>query len=337
METAICAENLTLKYRTPIRRRSIRSLDFFSAGDPVRRITALKDVSFSVKKGEVLGIIGDNGSGKSTLLKVFAGVVEPDAGHLSIYGKPPVLLSLGLGFHPELSGADNIYLSGMLLGFSRREIQEKYREILAFSELGNEVFRPVRTYSSGMYARLAFSVAVMLRPDILLLDEVLAVGDLVFRRKSYEKLLSMIREEGTTALIVSHNLNLLQGICHRVLWLDRGQVRKIGPPEEVIGAYREANSVPLPTPAVAAIACGGSVQLFWNGVDRALDYRVYRKAVEPGGRWEILCDGCRDTGFTDVPPAGDREYRYAVRARVSTPLGPVWTGFVPSGPVRPEK
>ncbi len=202
-------------------------------------VEALKGVSFDAVRGEVLGVVGRNGSGKSTLLRTLAGVFSPDSGTIDLKGNSISLLSLGTGFQPEITGRENILLNGMVLGFSEKEILEKQEEIIAFSELGKFIDMPVRTYSSGMNSKLAFSITAILETDIILVDEVLSVGDTKFRKKSYNKMRQLIDDEDRTALIVSHQENTLRDLCDRVLWLHDGEVRMLGEANEVLDRYME--------------------------------------------------------------------------------------------------
>ncbi len=197
---------------------------------------ALKDVSFNVSKGEVVGIIGKNGSGKSTLLKILSRIVEPTDGEVIIRGKVASLLEVGTGFHPELTGRENILLNGAILGMKKREIQSKFDEIVAFSEVEKFLDTPVKYYSSGMYVRLAFAVAAHLEPEILIIDEVLAVGDAAFQKKSLSKMSSVARE-GRTVLFVSHNISAIQNLCSRAILLNEGSIRADGPVSEVARKY----------------------------------------------------------------------------------------------------
>ena len=212
---------------------------FFRSGEDRGYIEALKDVSFTVPQGTVLGIIGPNGAGKSTLLRLIAGIYRPTSGRIVVHGRVSALLNLGLGFHPELTGRENIIIGGLAMGLSRREIMKKMDEIIHFAELEDFIDAPVRTYSSGMYMRLAFSVAVNVDPDILLLDEVLAVGDAKFTEKSRARM-DEFKKQGKTILLVTHDLRAVKNWCHQALWLDHGKVRAIGDPEEVICLYIEA-------------------------------------------------------------------------------------------------
>jgi lipopolysaccharide transport system ATP-binding protein len=198
---------------------------------------ALKDVSFEVKRGEVLGIIGRNGAGKSTLLKILSRITEPTEGRATTEGRVASLLEVGTGFHPELTGRENVYLNGAILGMTRAEIRRKFDEIVAFAEVEKFLDMPVKRYSSGMYVRLAFAVAAHLEPEILIVDEVLAVGDAEFQSKCLGKMDEVSRRKGRTILVVSHNMGVITSLCREVLWLDRGAVHERGPPPSVVGHY----------------------------------------------------------------------------------------------------
>lgn len=199
---------------------------------------ALKDVSIEVHEGEVLGLIGRNGSGKTTLLKILSRITRPTEGWAEIHGRVGSLLEVGTGFHPELTGRENTYLSGAILGMGKREIARKFDEIVSFAELENFIDTPVKHYSSGMYVRLAFAVAAHLEPEILLVDEVLAVGDIRFQKKCLGKMGDVARA-GRTVILVSHQLNQIRRLCQRVVWLDAGAVRRTGPTAELVSAYEE--------------------------------------------------------------------------------------------------
>lgn len=201
-----------------------------------RKFWALKDVSFDVMPGEVVGIIGRNGAGKSTLLKILSRITEPTTGKVELFGRVGSLLEVGTGFHPELTGRENIYLNGAILGMRHDEISKKFDEIVDFAEIEEFLDTPVKRYSSGMYVRLAFAVAAHLEPEILIVDEVLAVGDAVFQKKCLGKMGTVARE-GRTVLFVSHNLTAMQGLCNRVVWLDGGRVAEDGRAENVVSAY----------------------------------------------------------------------------------------------------
>lgn len=197
---------------------------------------ALKDISFDVKKGEVIGFIGSNGAGKSTMLKVIAGVMKPTKGKVEVKGNICPMIELGAGFDPELTARENIYLNGAVLGYSKKFIEEKFDEIVEFSELKEFLDVPVRNFSSGMTARLAFSIATVVDPEILIVDEILSVGDIAFQKKSEAKMRSMIGG-GTTVLFVSHSLSQIESICDRVVWIEHGQVKKIGSAKEICKEY----------------------------------------------------------------------------------------------------
>ncbi|MDU4853879.1 MAG: ABC transporter ATP-binding protein [Clostridioides difficile] len=198
---------------------------------------ALKDVTFSVNKGEILGIIGVNGSGKSTLLKIITGVLSASSGNVMVNGMVSALLELGAGFNQEYTGMENIYLNGTMLGISREEIELRIPEILQFADIGEFIYQPVKTYSSGMFARLAFSVAISSNPNILIVDEVLAVGDTKFQVKCLEKI-KQLQNEGTTILYVSHDIYSMRNFCNRVMWLNKGQFKMIGQAEDIIQKYK---------------------------------------------------------------------------------------------------
>lgn len=200
---------------------------------------AVKNVSFSVREGAILGMIGRNGCGKSTLLRAIGGIFSPNSGTIDLKGHSVSLMSLGIGFKPELSGRENIILSGMLLGFKEKEILEKMDSIVNFAGLGDFINRPIRTYSSGMHSKLAFSITAMLETDIMLIDEVLSVGDEKFKKKSLAKMEELISNKNRTVIIVSHNLSMLEEMCDEILWLHDGEVKEMGIPEDVIEHYLE--------------------------------------------------------------------------------------------------
>jgi lipopolysaccharide transport system ATP-binding protein len=204
-------------------------------------IWALKDISFEVKKGDVLGIIGSNGAGKSTLLKILAKITDPTTGYAKIRGRISSLLEVGTGFHPELTGRENVYLNGTILGMTKKEVDEKFNEIIEFSGIGKFIDTPVKRYSSGMKVRLAFSVAAHLEPDILLIDEVLAVGDIAFQRKCLGKM-DHVAKTGKTILFVSHNMAAVSALCPKSIFLEKGRFRSYGDSTEIIKKYTIENS-----------------------------------------------------------------------------------------------
>lgn len=243
-EIAITVENLVLRYRIldnySIKKQLLSFRQNKKDGKKKKgTFEALKGVSFELEKGEILGIIGKNGSGKSTMLRALAGIFSPDEGTIDLHGHGVSLLAIGVGFKSEITGRENIYLSGMLLGFSREYIDEKIDEIIDFAELGEFIDYPVRTYSSGMHSKLAFSITAILEADIMLIDEVLSVGDEKFRKKSYEKMKSLISNKDRTVVIVSHNMGTLRELCTKVMWLHEGEIKEIGDPDAVLKKYEE--------------------------------------------------------------------------------------------------
>ena len=206
-------------------------------GDAIEEFWALKDVGFEVNEGEVLGIVGRNGAGKSTLLKILSRITEPTSGRITFRGRVASLLEVGTGFHPELTGRENIYLNGAILGMTRAELRKKIDEIVAFAEVDRFLDTPVKRYSSGMYVRLAFAVAAHLEPEILIVDEVLAVGDTEFQKKCLGKMNDVSRRDGRTVLFVSHNMGAITSLCPRAVWLDDGRIRRRGVTREVISEY----------------------------------------------------------------------------------------------------
>jgi lipopolysaccharide transport system ATP-binding protein len=206
-------------------------------GDEIEEFWALRDVNFEVKQGEILGIIGSNGAGKSTLLKILSRIAEPTRGQVRIKGRVASLLEVGTGFHPELSGRENIFLNGAILGMTRVEIQKKFDEIVAFAGVEKFIDTPIKRYSSGMYVRLAFAVAAHLEPDILVLDEVLAVGDAEFQKKCLGKMDEVSRREGRTILLVSHNMSAITSLCPNAIWLHNGSIRDRGSSGMIVNAY----------------------------------------------------------------------------------------------------
>ena len=210
----------------------------------VEMFHALNDVSFTVEKGSITGLIGPNGAGKSTMLKIISGIYRPTEGTTRVHGQIVPMLELGSGFDAELTGRENILLNGAILGYTKSFLLPKVEDIIAFSELAEFIDMPLKTYSSGMLARLAFSIAAVVEPDVLIVDEILSVGDEHFQRKSRARMLEMMQSAGTTVLFVSHNLKQLREMCDRVVWLDHGRVRAIGDAAEICDAYeKEAEAI----------------------------------------------------------------------------------------------
>ncbi|MEM8932548.1 MAG: ABC transporter ATP-binding protein [Acidobacteriota bacterium] len=243
---AIVADELSKLYRRTAAGHQLRTLksallerSLVKGLRPEDSIPALRDVSFAVRPGEAVGLIGSNGSGKSTLLKIAAGILQPTSGRLTVEGRVAALIELGAGFHPEISGRENIYINGAVLGLSRREIDERYESIVDFSGLADFIEEPVKFYSSGMYVRLGFAVAIHTDPDVLIVDEVLSVGDEAFAHKCLRKIEELLAA-GKTLLLVSHSLGLIEDVCDRALWIEKGTLRLDGHPRRVADAYREA-------------------------------------------------------------------------------------------------
>lgn len=234
---AIEVKNLTIGYKN-IQAYSIKKslLKFKKAH--VEEFKAVNNVSFSVPKGEILGIIGKNGSGKSTMLRALAGIFCPDEGTIDMNGSVS-LMAIGVGFQPAVTGRENILLSGMLLGFSEEEIRTKMDDIIAFADLGRFIDMPVKTYSSGMHSKLAFSITAILETEIMLIDEVLSVGDAKFQKKSSQKMRELITDHDRTVVIVSHNIDTLKELCDRVMWMHDGEIKRLGNPVEVLNEYQE--------------------------------------------------------------------------------------------------
>lgn len=237
--TIIEVDHVTMTYRlTKNRVMSIKEymVSLLTHKLQYEEFHALSDVSFRVKRGEVVGLVGKNGAGKSTMLKVISGILRPTEGCVSVRGNVVPMLELGSGFDFELSGRENIFLNGAILGYDKQFLESKYQEILDFSELHEFIDQPIRTYSSGMLMRLAFSVATVVNPEILIVDEILAVGDADFQAKSRCRMMELMGG-GTTVLLVSHDIKQVRELCDHVVWLDHGQVKMIGPTAAVCDAY----------------------------------------------------------------------------------------------------
>lgn len=238
-ETIIKADNISMRFK--LTDDKILSLKEFVTRKIAKKINykefwALSDVSFEIKKGEVVGIIGRNGSGKSTLLKIISGILKPTKGAAESDGIIAPMLELGSGFDQDLTGRENVFLNGAILGYGKEFLTEKFNDILEFSELGDFIDVPIRNYSSGMMMRLAFSVATLVNPDILIVDEILAVGDAAFQEKCQKRMAEMM-SGGTTVLIVSHSIQQIRELCSRVIWLDGGKIKMVGKTKEVCDKY----------------------------------------------------------------------------------------------------
>lgn len=236
-EIAITVKNLNIFYkdikRFSLARSGIKNL--LNA----KEFHAVKNISFEIPKGQILGICGKNGSGKSTLLRAIAGIFSADSGSIDLHDNSISLLSIGVGFQRRLSGYENIFLSGLLLGYSESQIKERINEIIEFSELGDFIYKPVNSYSSGMYSKLAFAITAILETDIMLIDEVLSVGDVRFQEKSYNKMKELISDEDRTVIIVSHSSRTLRSLCDRVIWINDGVLKGDGKPDEIVDKYEE--------------------------------------------------------------------------------------------------
>lgn len=235
---AIQVRDLKIRYKT-INKISIKKSLLRLKKSQVDIFEAVRGISFDIKQGEIVGITGKNGSGKSTMLRALAGIFAPDEGTIDLHGHTISLLSIGVGFQKRLTGKENIFLSGMLLGFTEEQINEHLKEIIEFSELGDFINKPVKTYSSGMYSKLAFSITAILETEIMLIDEVLSVGDSKFKKKSYKKMKELISNSERTVVIVSHSSETLKQLCSRVIWMHDGEIMMDGDPEEVLTKYEE--------------------------------------------------------------------------------------------------
>jgi lipopolysaccharide transport system ATP-binding protein len=246
-DVVIKAEGLGKRYRVGERERYLALRDVLARAvtAPFRRnrerrpadyLWALRDVSFGVQRGEVVGLVGRNGAGKTTLLKILSRITSPTAGFAEIHGRVGSLLEVGIGFHPELTGRENVYLSGAILGMRKTEINRKFDEIVAFAGVERFIDTPLKHFSTGMQMRLAFAVAAHLEPEILLVDEVLAVGDIEFQKKCLGKM-QEVSNSGRTIVFVSHQMNQIRRLCERALWIDGGQIRDAGPANQIVGAY----------------------------------------------------------------------------------------------------
>jgi len=238
-DAAVTVDHVSKRFRMYHERNdSLKSMVMRGKKSVHEDFWALKDVSFEVPQGKTFGLIGKNGSGKSTLLKCLAKILWPEEGSIIARGKQASLLEVGSGFHPELSGRENVFLNGSILGMSRKEVARKFDDIVSFSGVGHFIDQPVKNYSSGMYVRLGFSVAVAVTPDILVVDEVLAVGDATFQKRCREKFKEM-KQEGRTVILVSHSMSTVKDMCDEVAWLDQGNLKMIGKTKEVAAAYNK--------------------------------------------------------------------------------------------------
>lgn len=299
-DIAVRVENVSKKFRLYTERNQTLKAAMMRGGRAsYEDFWALRDVSFEIPTGGVFGLIGQNGSGKSTLLKCMARILVPEEGKITVHGKISALLELGAGFHPELSGRENVYLNGSILGLSKRQIDGKFDEIVDFAGLEKFIDTPVKNYSSGMYVRLGFSVAINVDPDVLLVDEVLAVGDEAFQRKCDEKFADL-RDAGKTIIVVSHALSTVRTMCDSAAWLDHGVVQEIGPPGILIDKYVEGTH----TERVAE-ASGGSR---WGSGDARVE------------RVELLDDSGQPTLRVRAGAAATLRFHYVTDGPISRPV-----------------
>lgn len=240
METVIKVEKLTKTYKLYDKNtdRLKEALSLTKKKQYYKEFHALKEISFSVRKGETVGILGTNGSGKSTILKIITGVLNSTAGNVEVRGRISALLELGAGFNMEYTGIENIYLNGMMMGLTREEVKYRLQDIIDFADIGDFVYQPVKTYSSGMFARLAFAVSINVEPDILIVDEALSVGDMYFQEKCFEKMKQMVNK-GATILFVSHSLPAIRNFCDRAIWIEKGKLKLQGKAEDVCESYKK--------------------------------------------------------------------------------------------------
>lgn len=241
-DKAISVRDLHLTYRTTVERKPTFRQALTRTGRKIREVRALQGINLEIPYGSVLGVIGTNGAGKSSLMRVICGIVPPTSGSVEVAGKVSTLLALGVGFNPRLTGRENVILGGLAAGLSRAEIEEQFDEIAAFAEIGDAIDSPMKTYSSGMYSRLAFAVSVVVEPDILIIDEALSTGDAKFKKKCLERIKSL-RSQNRAIIIVSHALATVKDICNDVVWLNQGQVVMRGEPNQVVAAYKESLQV----------------------------------------------------------------------------------------------
>ena len=312
---AVTAEGLSKSYRKWGRTRAFGTLksallgrSLAAALAPSEVVAALSDVSFTVARGETFGVVGPNGCGKSTLLKLVAGLFKPTSGRISVDGKVSALIELGAGFHPEISGRENVVINGVMLGLTRKEIERKLPEIVAFSGLEDFIDEPVKTYSSGMYVRLGFAVAVHVDPDILVVDEVLAVGDEAFAHRCLDTIAEFSRR-GKTIFFVSHSLVLVEELCDRVLYLEGGRIKALGDPRETLAKYRmdvaAGEGMRLSTEhkrdqeiLLRTAAGGGETALRAGEPSAQTDRPLFLEGVmgsEPPGAASVVERGCRSS------------------------------------------
>ncbi len=293
------------------------------------RRSVLKGISFNVKKGEAIGLIGHNGCGKSTTLKLLTKIMYPDSGTIEMLGRVSALIELGAGFHPDMSGRENIYTNAAIFGLNKKEIDKKIDDIIAFSELEEFIDNPVRTYSSGMYMRLAFAVAINVDADILLIDEILAVGDAAFQEKCFNRL-KEIKAEGTTIVIVSHSLGQIEQICERSIWIDAGLIRAEGNPKNVHGEYLDFMGVRKPEEKSALIEKFKAIPSAKN----AFDNRYWKEEGEGDSVKNIMKE--RES-FAYIAVEKDRPVLVEIHAEILAPEGGLKIAVEGSEPLMVQK
>lgn len=322
MEQVIKVNNVKVVYRTLTKRKGSKIEALL--GKRRTDFCALNGISFDIVPGEILGIIGRNGSGKSTLLKALGGIIKPDSG--SIESKENIrvsLLALSSSLMAEMSGRDNIYLIGLQLGFSLKEIEAQFDKIVEFAELGSFIDKPVRTYSNGMRSKLSFSIAVHLTTEVILIDEVLSVGDVAFRQKSYAKMKELINDDKHTVVIVSHDMGRLSTLCDRVLWLDKGELLMLGNAKDVVRKYQHKyaaaeqkgiqSEIKMPMPEDVVPSPGG-LTVSWNCVSDATGYIIYRKKENQSYQRIGIVAGSQTDKFEDTKVSPGETYTYTIRA-----------------------
>lgn len=295
MEKAIEVKNLCKNYRVYDSKSSrIKSIINPFGKREVKDFKALTDVSFHVNRGEIVGIIGNNGAGKSTLLKILTGVSFPTSGEVKVNGRVSSLLELGTGFNPELTGEENIYFNGSLVGLTKEEVDNVKDDIIEFADIGDFINQPVKSYSSGMYARLAFAVAININPDILIVDEILSVGDVGFQKKCMDKF-NEFKEAGKTVLYVSHGLETVQTFCERAVWLEKGKVMDIGPSFDIVEKYYDKL---MKSDSKEDVEKGKFVEL--NNVEIINKKKVYKKgdSIEFLIEYDVLNPSVKNAGIT---------------------------------------
>lgn len=292
-EFAIEARALCKRYEMFARPADrLRQLLWGRGREAARVFHALEDVNLSVRHGEVVGLVGRNGAGKSTLLQLLCGTLPPTSGDLQVHGRVAALLELGAGFNPEFTGVENVFMNGAILGLTRKEISERLDAILEFADIGDFVYQPVKTYSSGMYVRLAFAVATSVEPDILVIDEALSVGDGAFARKSFDRIMRL-KQAGKTILFCSHSMYQVEALCARAVWIEAGRVRMDGPAADVTSAYAASLNEGATSPRLDSVAVAAQVRRAGSGTGRIVR-AIARTPTEEGSEVQVL------SGSTDV-------------------------------------